>query len=101
MPQWKKKKESYDEAVEQISEYQTKIDNNDYYVAVSYTHLDVYKRQAVIGGTYSGVCENQGDYYLYYVTLPEAGKLTIAMTAQMEKCEVSVYSCLLYTSRCV
>ncbi len=26
------------------------------------------------------------------VTLPEAGKLTIAMTAQMEKCEVSVYS---------
>ena len=39
---------------------------------------------AVIGGTYSGVCEN--------VTLPEAGKLTIAMTAQMEKCEVSVYS---------
>ena len=47
---------------------------------------------AVIGGTYSGVCENQGDYYLYYVTLPEAGKLTIAMTAQMEKCEVSVYS---------
>ena len=25
---------------------------------------------AVIGGTYSGVCENQGDYYLYYVTLP-------------------------------
>ena len=24
--------------------------------------------------------------------LPEAGKLTIAMTAQMEKCEVSVYS---------
>ena len=23
---------------------------------------------------------------------PEAGKLTIAMTAQMEKCEVSVYS---------
>ena len=38
------------------------------------------------------VCENQGDYYLYYVTLPEAGKLTIAMTAQMEKCEVSVYS---------
>ena len=43
---------------------------------------------AVIGGTYSGVCENQGDYYLYYVTLPEAGKLTIAMTAQMEKCEV-------------
>ena len=27
---------------------------------------------AVIGGTYSGVCENQGDYYLYYVTLPEA-----------------------------
>lgn len=47
---------------------------------------------AVIGGTYSGVCENQGDYYLYYVTLQEAGKLTIAMTAQMEKCEVSVYS---------
>ena len=46
---------------------------------------------AVIGGTYSGVCENQGDYYLYYVTLPEAGKLTIVMTAQMEKCEVSVY----------
>ena len=32
MPQWKKKKEAYDEAVEQISEYQTKIDNNDYYV---------------------------------------------------------------------
>lgn len=26
------KKEAYDEAVEQISEYQTKIDNNDYYV---------------------------------------------------------------------
>ena len=42
--------------------------------------------------TYLGVCENQGDYDLYYVTLPEAGKLTIAMTAQMEKCEVSVYS---------
>ena len=32
MPQWKKKKEAYDEAVEQILEYQTKIDNNDYYV---------------------------------------------------------------------
>ncbi len=29
---------------------------------------------AVIGGTYSGVCENQGDYYLYYVTLPGSRK---------------------------
>lgn len=32
MPAVEEKKKAYDEAVEQISEYQMKIDNNDYYV---------------------------------------------------------------------
>lgn len=46
MPQWKKK-EAYDEAVEQISEYQTKIDNNDYYVecAIDEKRLQLMQRQ--------------------------------------------------------
>ena len=75
---------------------------------VSYTHLDVYKRQEVTGGL-SDVTLRDMDERLQYLRnlearkeevirlIDEQGKLTEELKGEIKKAEV----CLLYTSRCV
>ena len=58
---------------------------------VSYTHLDVYKRQAYMSVMLFGKAEK--------VTDPEEASVTLQKL--VEKYLPKYYSCLLYTSRCV
>ena len=67
--------------------------------AVSYTHLDVYKRQ-----TYSGVLSiaDHGKHTVSARAIANVGRIsrTARKTALVDKV-APVISCLLYTSRCV
>ena len=58
-------------------------------ISVSYTHLDVYKRQY----------KNKYQAGSTIETCP--AKLSDSLTAQMQAYAEQVYVCLLYTSRCV
>ena len=73
---------------------------------VSYTHLDVYKRQLQLGG---GVPPEQGDFHLYRAVfrvdrLDDAGKALQGALFDADAVAhgvVDLVRCLLYTSRCV
>ena len=58
--------------------------------SVSYTHLDVYKRQGLISAIDTSKLEN-------YASLQESLKEVEDVVDE----EGKVYGCLLYTSRCV
>ena len=70
----------WDYMVENVSEKKELIDH----VAVSYTHLDVYKRQGLGGDGTVG-----------------ANKNSIKIIGDHTDKYVQAYFCLLYTSRCV
>ena len=60
---------------------------------VSYTHLDVYKRQCLyFGGNYN----QNGNHGLFYVNYTSASNSNANIG-----CRVLLWTCLLYTSRCV
>ena len=62
-------------------------------IAVSYTHLDVYKRQAIASPMMAG-------YILYlYKTVRKFWGMAMVVTQELE--DIISNPCLLYTSRCV
>ena len=75
---------------------------SDVVYAVSYTHLDVYKRQvdgyAIIAGDSYGAGDSNPAFYQVtgHVNIEEQALMTVDMGEA-----VQVQTCLLYTSRCV
>ena len=65
-------------------------------VAVSYTHLDVYKRQVYQFGDKVNAWLNG----MYKTRFQRNGK-TLALTTELRTLRLTVVTCLLYTSRCV
>ena len=62
--------------------------------AVSYTHLDVYKRQALAPA--------DGPWFFFVAVNPETGETKFAVTqAEHDALVLEFQTCLLYTSRCV
>ena len=70
--------------------------------AVSYTHLDVYKRQELELGLEKNISEKA--MYLSYDKLEDKDTLDLIEKAKagfMQNGGIQVMICLLYTSRCV
>lgn len=78
------------EAVTEIVEETEAVEDEIRSATVTDTLLD--EQTVSPNGTYTGAVSVEGNYNLYHFTLPEAGNLSIEMTAWMKCCSVRLYS---------